>query len=44
VVTARLEEPGIAALVDTLASAEFRAAAEALGGYSARHSGTLVKP
>jgi putative molybdopterin biosynthesis protein len=43
ILTARLSEPGVAALIETLASAEFRAAAEALGGYSARRSGSLVE-
>jgi len=36
-----LESPGIAALRETIASAEFRRAAEALGGYSAAGSGDV---
>ena len=41
VLAERLAEPGLAALIDTLATADFRAAAEALGGYSAQGSGTV---
>lgn len=38
---ASLEDAGLAALLDVLVTTEFRAAAEALGGYSARDSGTV---
>jgi len=41
VLAERLAEPGLAALIDTLATADFRAAAEGLGGYSAQASGTV---
>jgi putative molybdopterin biosynthesis protein len=41
VLAERLDEPGLAALLDTIRGAAFRAAAEALGGYSARASGEV---
>ena len=40
---AELDTPHIAALLDSLRSAEFRAAAEALGGYSAAGAGTDIR-
>jgi putative molybdopterin biosynthesis protein len=36
-----LDDPGVAALLETLRSPAFRAAAEALGGYSARDAGAV---
>jgi putative molybdopterin biosynthesis protein len=42
VLRAELETPAIAALVDTIRSAEFRRAAEALGGYSAARAGDVA--
>ena len=43
VAAADLETPHIAALLDTLRSSEFRAAAEALGGYTAGQAGESIR-